>query len=288
MPAVAGKCPHCGGVLYRDAEKIVRCMQCEKVPSWCPPPRTEKEIAKDKAREKAAQEKEREEKIDRGIREKEIAEAAKAREERKVKEAAERQTTKHVPVAADIPAPPFLPAGWDDLTKPIKTQFYEDNKGIILRTLQQLGYRKTEKKLGIPGPTLFSLKRRWSGKPRPPAATVKRPGKGRRHFERNKEAMIADYRAMKLTDFFKKWHISSATWSKLRQAWEVVGTRQVTTEAKRKKHAERTKESRTRTSTPAADISQEKPAPAEVEVKSEPFHTGPLNKRTGTRAIWRF
>lgn len=284
MPAIAGKCPHCGGALYRDGEKIVRCRQCEKTPGWCLPPRTEKEIARVKRSEEARVKREQEEKIDREIREKEIADAAKAREERKVKEAAERQTTEQEQKVANTPAPSFLPADWDDLPIYIKTQFYDDNKGLILRTLQQLGYKETNKKLGIPKATLVGLKRRWTGKPRPPAAPVKPPHKGRRrtktgkfpHYERNKEAMIADYRAMKLADFFRKYHISSATWSQLRQAWGLIGNRQLSMKK------------RTRTSTPAADLSQEKLAPAKVEVKSEPFHTEPLNKRTGTRAIWRF
>ena len=46
----SGNCPHCGGSLFRDEDKEVRCQQCGKPPLWKPPPRTEQEIAREKRR----------------------------------------------------------------------------------------------------------------------------------------------------------------------------------------------------------------------------------------------
>ena len=41
------------------------------------------------------------------------------------------------------------------------------------------------------------------------------------YYLKNKEAMIADYNSMRVSSFFQRWHISSVTWGKLRELWEV-------------------------------------------------------------------
>ena len=41
------------------------------------------------------------------------------------------------------------------------------------------------------------------------------------YFDQHKEAIIADYRSMTLNDFYKRWHITSSTWLKLKKKWEV-------------------------------------------------------------------
>jgi len=87
------------------------------------------------------------------------------------------------------------------------------------------------------------------------------------YFEENKEAIIQDYHALNLRVFFKKWHISSIGWPKLKQLWNV----------KSKSHGNRY------TSAAAAETK-----PPVDETPGEPFKTGPMNKRTGTRALWRF
>jgi len=42
-------------------------------------------------------------------------------------------------------------------------------------------------------------------------------------FHDNKEAMIEDYQTMKVVAFFKKWHIATTTWAKLKRGWGVTG-----------------------------------------------------------------
>lgn len=46
------------------------------------------------------------------------------------------------------------------------------------------------------------------------------------YFERQKDAMIADYESMKLGDFFSKWRISSGTWGRLKKAWNISGKKE--------------------------------------------------------------
>lgn len=41
------------------------------------------------------------------------------------------------------------------------------------------------------------------------------------YFEQNKEAMLADYRSMRLLDFYKRWSVCSTTWHKLKQRWDI-------------------------------------------------------------------
>jgi len=45
----------------------------------------------------------------------------------------------------------------------------------------------------------------------------------RKYYEQHKEAILADYRSMKLYDFFKRWHISTTWWLKLKEDWKVQG-----------------------------------------------------------------
>ena len=45
----------------------------------------------------------------------------------------------------------------------------------------------------------------------------------RQYYEQNREAILADYKSMKLKDFFKRWGISSTGWTKLKADWNVQG-----------------------------------------------------------------
>lgn len=61
-----------------------------------------------------------------------------------------------------------------------------------------------------------------------PAATELLPPKPksrkkwRDYYEQNKEHIIADYKSLRLRDFFNKWHLSSAYWTKLKKEWAVA------------------------------------------------------------------
>ena len=41
------------------------------------------------------------------------------------------------------------------------------------------------------------------------------------YLEQEKEAILADYQALKLGEFFTKWRIGPSTWMKLKAKWEV-------------------------------------------------------------------
>lgn len=43
------------------------------------------------------------------------------------------------------------------------------------------------------------------------------------YYESNKETVLADYHLMNLKDFFRKWHLSTQYWIKLKKQWRVVG-----------------------------------------------------------------
>jgi len=43
------------------------------------------------------------------------------------------------------------------------------------------------------------------------------------YCENNKDAILADYRSMRLRDFFKRWHLSSTSWTRLKPKWNVKG-----------------------------------------------------------------
>lgn len=53
------------------------------------------------------------------------------------------------------------------------------------------------------------------------------------YHEENKESIIADYRSMKIIDFFRKWHISSVTWLKLKAKWNLTSNTQLHSAQKR-------------------------------------------------------
>ena len=52
---------------------------------------------------------------------------------------------------------------------------------------------------------------------------VKKVTKRINALEKDKDAMLADYRSMLLTDFFKKWGIHSTLWQVLKVKWDVTG-----------------------------------------------------------------
>lgn len=55
-------------------------------------------------------------------------------------------------------------------------------------------------------------------------AVPPRPNRRANHpayYEENKEAILADFTALKLLDFLKKWKISTFTWQKLKRKWEI-------------------------------------------------------------------
>jgi len=45
----------------------------------------------------------------------------------------------------------------------------------------------------------------------------------KQYYEDNKVAVIADYQAMELREFLKKWRLSTANWATLKREWEVPG-----------------------------------------------------------------
>ncbi|MDP2731051.1 MAG: hypothetical protein Q8O55_11310 [Dehalococcoidales bacterium] len=59
-----------------------------------------------------------------------------------------------------------------------------------------------------------------------PSPVPPRP-KGKRqlgqYFEDNKGGILQDYQSLKLKEFFAKWHMTSATWTKLKRGWELLG-----------------------------------------------------------------
>ena len=44
-----------------------------------------------------------------------------------------------------------------------------------------------------------------------------------KYYEKNKEAILADYESMLLMDFFGKWGINSNKWMKLKALWKIPG-----------------------------------------------------------------
>lgn len=57
--------------------------------------------------------------------------------------------------------------------------------------------------------------------PAPPRP--KRRGQRIQYFEENKEAILQDYQNLKLKEFYNKWHMTSATWTKLKRDWKLPG-----------------------------------------------------------------
>ena len=56
------------------------------------------------------------------------------------------------------------------------------------------------------------------------AAVPPRPKKSQlsQYFNENKEAILRDYQNLKLKEFYAKWHMSSAIWTKLKGSWRVL------------------------------------------------------------------
>jgi len=43
------------------------------------------------------------------------------------------------------------------------------------------------------------------------------------YFEKNKEAILQDYQNLKLAEFYAKWQMGPASWTKLKREWKVLG-----------------------------------------------------------------
>jgi hypothetical protein len=111
------------------------------------------------------------------------------------------------------------PPNWDQLGRKQKTKFYDENKGYILKTIEELGRLPALQKLGIHTATYYALLKRWGLKPQARTKKEKTP-------------------------------------RKITGRAELVEAKRVTKEP--------------------------------VPEPAAPFRTGPLNKRHGARAIWRF
>lgn len=83
-----------------------------------------------------------------------------------------------------------------------------------------------ENELSWPRVETPSVKKETPAAPAAPAASSI-PPKPRgnwalhRYYQENRQAIVADYQAMKLRDYLKKWGMSPGTWAKLRADWEV-------------------------------------------------------------------
>ena len=56
--------------------------------------------------------------------------------------------------------------------------------------------------------------------PVPPKPSIRK--KLAAYYEENKDVILADYSAMKLTPFFAKWRINSKVWGELKEKWAVA------------------------------------------------------------------
>ena len=54
-----------------------------------------------------------------------------------------------------------------------------------------------------------------------PEKPKKRGEKLKAYWENNKTDILADYQSMPLREFFKRWHIATTTWPKLKELWHV-------------------------------------------------------------------
>ncbi len=57
----------------------------------------------------------------------------------------------------------------------------------------------------------------------PVPARPKKRKQLRKYFEKNKEAILADYNSMKLILFYRRWGISTNMWIELKKDWSVQG-----------------------------------------------------------------
>lgn len=121
------------------------------------------------------------------------------------------------------PVPPRPKGRRGDFTaNKLVTQYYEDNKAAIPADLAELGLAGMLKRWNIPRSTWYQKKglaERWGLQIERRQAGDSSTGR----FERDKEAIIHDYQSMPLVDFLKKGHMSSLTWRKLKERWQVQG-----------------------------------------------------------------
>ncbi len=274
---IPGRCPHCGVTKsYTDEDKVVRCSSCDKPPGWAPPPRTKVEISREKQRREALH---TEDHADRAAAEVEL-------ENRITRENLKSPSPE--PVAQEVAqevtkvneATFHLPADWDKYPKFDRGIFYEEHKEAILEAVKGLTLPEAFEKTGIPASTLCLLKKKWRGGLSEPIVRPK--NKRFPYFEEHKEAIVADYLVMTLKNFYAKWKMASGTWTELKTLWGITG--------KHKPH----KHKRATVVTPEPEVNPEvTPEPesdlnVRTEPESEPLRNGPMNKRIGARAIWRF
>ncbi len=141
-------------------------------------------------------------------------------------------------------------------------------------TVETKSKKEKEKAPEVKTPAPSLLAQNHSAPDKPKNRRGKRQAK---YLEKNKEAILRDYRSLRLKDFLTKWHISSNTWLKLKRLWKV------TSKGKGRSYTS----PRAAKTTHKATKTEEKPQLTQ-EKKNAPFQTGPMNRRTGSRAIWRF
>lgn len=57
----------------------------------------------------------------------------------------------------------------------------------------------------------------------PPRSSTKKRKNLWEYMDQNKEAILADYRRLRLTDFYRRWGFCTSTWQKLKIKWGVKG-----------------------------------------------------------------
>ena len=107
---------------------------------------------------------------------------------------------------------------------------YDHLIGQILEDLKTMDLTRCEIKNNIPSHCLSGYLKDWQKKglvPKDYEPAGKRKVTVGRHYQASKtreadrEAMIADYKAMKIEEFEAKWHISDLTWKHLKKKWGV-------------------------------------------------------------------
>lgn len=101
------------------------------------------------------------------------------------------------------------------------------------------------------------------------------------YFEENKEAIIKDYEALSLKEFYGKWHINSGAWTKLKRGWGInKGKAPRMAEPEPKALEPETKMSAGETNQPPSDTKAEKSdhdKPDVRELKGHPLvHLGTI------------
>ena len=98
----------------------------------------------------------------------------------------------------------------------------EKSKGQILyeQHAQEKGLKTAWKELSQRGKDSWERKANPDAAKKPENMPEIMPG---RDWEKDKEAIIADYKSMKLLDLYKKWHLNSGKWKKLKKEWNVPG-----------------------------------------------------------------